>query len=309
MEKEIINKQVAVIGAGPGGITCAVDLKKENIDFILIDGGTPGGKINICPRIDNYPHYKKIPGPDLAMVFFQKLLDNNISIFGEYVISLTKKDNKFYVECDSTIFICDVVVIASGTQEKKLGFDKEDKLFAHGLSYCALCDGHFFKGQDVAIIGGGNAALKEAIYLSDLVKKLYIVHRRNQFRGLNNLVEELKNKTNVEIVTPYIPIKILGENHVEGLIIQNKETNELKTLQIKGLFPLIGQNPNTQFIHIDGVLDDYKNIPVDKNMMSINCNGLFACGDVLPRVIKQIYLSEYDAHQVIKGINKYFNNQ
>lgn len=307
MDKNIINKQICIIGAGPGGITAAVELNKLGFDFVLIDGSTPGGKVNIAPRVDNYPGYKEIPGPDLAMVFYQRLLDNNISIFGENVISLKKKNNKFYAECEDTIFVCDVCLCASGTTEKKLNLENEDKLFGHGISYCALCDGHFFKGQDVAVIGGGNAALKESIYLADLVKTLYVIHRRNEFRGSLKLVEELKQKDNVKILTPYIPIKIIGDETLTSLEILNKETNESLILSIQGLFPLVGQNPNTSYIQIDNVLDSYKCIPVNKDMMSINCEGLFAVGDVLPRVIKQIYLSEFDAKQAVKGITKYLN--
>lgn len=304
MGKEIIDKDVAILGAGPAGISAALVLKENNVDFVIIDGSTPGGKVNIAPRVDNYPGFEKIPGPDLAFALFQRLIDQNIEIQGENVVNLTKNGNKFDVECDYHIYHCRAVLVATGTQERKIGLDKEDAMFGHGLSYCALCDGHFFKGQNAAIIGGGNSALKEAIYLAPLVKKLYVIHRRNEFRGTLKNLNELKQFKNVEILTPYIPLKILGDNHVEGLIIQNKEDNSTRALDIQGLFPLVGQNPNTSFIHIDGALDDYRAVPVDKKMMS-HIDGLFAAGDVLPRVIKQIYLSEYDGKVAAKAIIEY----
>ena len=185
-----------------------------------------------------------------------------------------------------------------------VGLPKEDELFAHGLSYCALCDGHFFKGQDVAVIGGGNAALKEAIHLAGIAKKLYVIHRRNEFRGSMNLVNELKEMNNVEIITPYIPVEILGEDKVTGLVIENREDGSRRTLDIEGLFPLVGQIPNTQFIKIDGVLNKWGTIPVEKNMMT-SCEGLFAGGDVLPRDIRQIYLAEHDGMVASKSIIEY----
>lgn len=305
MSKEIINKKVVIIGAGPAGITSAIELKKENVDFVLIDGGVPGGKINIAPRVDNYPNYKEIPGPDLAFVFYTRLLENEIKIFAETVLLLKKEDDLFICECETVIYKSEYVIIASGTTEKKLELENEDRLFGHGISYCALCDGHFFKDKVIAVIGGGNAALKESIYLADIVNKLYVIHRRNEFRGILKLVKELKAKPNVEILTPYVTLKIIGDSQLESIDIQNSDTNEIINLKIDGLFPLVGQNPNTSFISIDGVLDDYKNIPVNDDMESINCKGLFAIGDVLPRITKQIYLSEFDAHRMIKGLNKY----
>ena len=297
--------QVIIIGAGPSGIACALKLKAANIDFLLIDGSTPGGKVNIAPRVDNYPGHKEIPGPDLAFVFFQRLMDAGISICGETVSSLTLENDKFSVKTDSNIYFSDFIYIASGTKERKVGLEKEDELLGHGLSYCALCDGHFFKGKEICVIGGGNSALKEAIHLSHLASKLFIVHRRNQFRGSEKLVGELREKDNVVILTPFIPLEIIGEDRVEGLKIKNVETSEERIINVDGLFPLVGQIPNTQFIKIDNVIDEYGTIPVNKEHES-NVKHLYAGGDVLPRNIRQIYLAEHDgmvaASNIIKAI-------
>lgn len=297
--------QAIVIGAGPSGITCALKLKEANIEFLLIDGSTPGGKVNIAPRVDNYPGHKEISGPDLAFVFFQRLMDAGISICGETVSSLTLENDKFSVKTDSNTYFSDFIYIASGTKDRKVGLEKEDELLGHGLSYCALCDGHFFKGKDICVIGGGNSALKEAIHLSHLASKLFIVHRRNQFRGSEKLVEELREKDNVVILTPFIPLEIIGEDRVEGLKIKNVETSEERIINVDGLFPLVGQIPNTQFIKIDNVIDEYGTIPVNKEHES-NVKHLYAGGDVLPRNIRQIYLAEHDgmvaASNIIKAI-------
>jgi len=295
-----------IIGAGPCGIGAAIKLKEQGVNFAIIDGSTPGGKVNIAPRVDNYPGFKEIPGPDLAFKLFERLLDKGVSITGDNILSLKKDKDLFILKGQYGEYAAKAVLIAVGTKERKLGLPKEDELFAHGLSYCALCDGHFFKGQDIAVIGGGNAALKEAIHLAGIAKKLYVIHRRNEFRGSNNLVNELKEMDNVEIITPYIPVEILGEDKVTGLVIENREDGSRRTLDIQGLFPLVGQLPNTGFVQIENVLDQWGTIPVNR-MMETNVSGLFAGGDVLPRDIRQIYLAEHDGVVASKSIIEYLN--
>ncbi|MGM9873863.1 MAG: NAD(P)/FAD-dependent oxidoreductase [Bacilli bacterium] len=299
--------QVIVIGLGPGGMGVSMALKEKDIDVLVIEKAVPGGKINVAPRVDNYPGYKKIKGPDLAFELYKKYKSYNIATIYHEVISLRKVDDILTVELDDNeILTADYVVIASGTKERLIGLDKEEELLGHGLSYCSICDGHFFKNKTVAVIGGGNAALKEAIHLSDIVSKLYLIHRRNEFRGSLNLVNELKEKSNVTILTPYIPLEIVGEDKVEGLVLQNKEDSSIKKLTIDGLFPLVGQLPNTQFIQLD-ILDNYGTIPVDKNKMS-KCDRVYAVGDVLPRDIRQIYLAEFDGKVAAKDIINKINS-
>ncbi len=295
-----------IIGAGPCGIGAALKLKEAGINFALINSGTPGGKVNIAPRVDNYPGFKEIPGPDLAFAFYERLMKAGIDIIPDTILSLTKEGEEFFLKGEYGEYQAKAVLIASGTKERKIGLAKEEELLGHGISYCSLCDGHFFKGADVAVIGGGNAALKEAIHLAGIVKKLYVIHRRNEFRGSNNLVNELKEMDNVEIITPYIPIEILGEDKVTGLVIENREDGTRRTLTIDGLFPLVGQLPNTTFIKIDGVLNEWNTIPVDREMQS-SVPGLFAGGDVLPREIRQIYLAEHDGTVAAKSIINYLN--
>ncbi len=302
----MIYHDVIIVGAGPGGIKAALELKKNDIDFIIMDYGAPGGKINIAPRVDNYLEYPKISGPDLAMNLFMKLMDNDISIVGEKILSISKEDDKFIVKSDYNLYQSKVVLLASGCQEKELNLPNEKEMFAHGLSYCALCDGHFFKNQDVAVIGGGNAAFTEAAYLASICKRVYLIHRRKEYRAVPKKINDLKAFDNVTYLTPYICISINGKDKLESITIKNVETNELEELKINGLFPLIGQNPNTDFIDIDNVIDSYRFVPVDENMMS-SCKGLFAIGDVLPRVVKQIFLAEKDALKAVESIKEYLN--
>ena len=265
---------------------------------------TPGGKINIAPRVDNYPRQHEIPGPDLAVIFFDRLMQEGVEFIGDEITSLDKKDDVFVLEGKNDTYYSKTVYIATGTVERKIGLPLEDELFGHGLSYCALCDGHFFKGQDVLVIGGGNAALKEAIHLAHIVKHLYVIHRRNEFRGSDKLVDELRGFDNVTIMTPYIPVEFIKEeDHLGGVKIQNRETNEEQVLKVQGVFPLVGQNPNSGFIKLD-IKNEWGNIPVERNMMT-RVSGAFAGGDVLPRDIRQIYLAEHDGMVAANSIKEY----
>ena len=295
-----------IIGAGPCGIGAAIELKKANVDVAVVEKGVPGGKVNIAPRVDNYPGKHEIPGPELAMDFYKRLIASGVELVGDEVIKLTKEGEYFELVCDSDVYYAKAVLIAVGTSERKLGLAKEDEMLGHGLSYCALCDGHFFRGKDIIVIGGGNSALKEAIYLSNLANHLTLIHRRNEFRGSNKLVDELKAKENVTILTPYIPVEILADDKITGLVIENREDGSRKELSTDGLFPLVGQIPNTQFVKINNILDEWGTIPVNKNHES-NVPGLFAGGDILPREIRQIYLAEHDGKISAKAIIEYLN--
>ena len=294
-----------ILGAGPCGIRTAIILKEAGLDIAVIEGSTPGGKINIAPRVDNYPGFTKIPGPDLAVEFFNWLNNAGVEMIPDMVTSLTKDDNIFHVDCEHGSYLAKTVLVATGTKERELGLPKEKELFGHGVSYCAVCDGHFFKGQDVLIIGGGNTALKEAIFMTDLAHHVYLIHRRNEFRGNKYLVTELENLPNATILTPYVPVSLLGDERLTGVVIENRETGEQKTLDVQGVFPLVGQIPNSQFIKIDNVKDEWGTIPVNSKTKQTGCEGLYAGGDILPRDIRQIYLSEVDGKAAAKAIIEY----
>ena len=299
---------VLIIGCGPAGMGAALVLKEAGADFAIIEKSTPGGKVNIAPRVDNYPGFKQIPGPDLAFALYERVMDKKVEIIADEVLTLRQnEDGTFHLTCSYNEYDAKVVFIASGTRERKLGFENEDRLLGKGLSYCALCDGHFFKDQVVACIGGGNVALKDAIYLSKMCKKVYLIHRRNEFRGEPRYVKEAQELSNIEIITPYIPLEILEENdHVSGLVIQNREDESTKTLEVDGVFPLIGQDANSEFVHVEGVKNEWGNIPFNKDM-STNVEGLFVGGDVTPREVRQIYLAEHDGKVAAKSILEYLN--
>ncbi|MCQ2086967.1 MAG: FAD-dependent oxidoreductase [Bacilli bacterium] len=302
------NKECIIIGAGPCGIGAAIELKKLGIESIIIEKGPIGGKVNIAPRVDNYPGYTEIPGPDLAFEFYKKAKANGIKIVGDEVLSL-EKNGEFVLTCKRETYNAKTVLISCGTKEKTLGLDKEEELFGHGISYCAICDGHFFRGQDAMVIGGDSSALKEAIYLTRLCSKVYLVNTDDEFKGLGKLITEFKNHDNVEILSPYVATELLGEESLEGVKLKNISTNEEVVVPVKACFPVVGQLPQSDFVKIDGVLDEIGTVPVNLRTMETNVPGLFAGGDILPRDIRQIYLAEHDGVVAARSIHKFLRGE
>ena len=209
-----------------------------------------------------------------------------IDVYDE-VVDISKKEGSFLVKTSYGEYESDAVIIATGTLEKKLGIPGEKEFFAKGVSTCAVCDGGFFKGQPMAIIGGGNSALEEALYLSSITEKVYIVHRRNQFRADQILVDKIKVDSHIEILTPYIPLEVKGDNMVSSIILKNVETNEIKEVEIKAMFAYIGADANTSFISNKEVLDEKGYIKVNSEMET-SIPGLFACGDCIAKNLRQV---------------------
>ena len=279
--------KVVVIGAGPAGITASIYLKRAGIDLVLIEKMMPGGKISLTHKIDNYPGFTSIGGSDLANHMMNQLMENNIEIVFDEVNEVVKEENKFIVRTTYGEYDADAVIVATGTVERKLGIPGEKEFFAKGVSTCAVCDGGFFKGQPMAIIGGGNSALEEALYLSSITNKVYVVHRRDEFRADQILVDRINEDPNIEIVTPYNPIEVKGDKMVSSLVLEHAKTKELKEFEIKAMFAYIGAEPNTSFVNIPTIFDEKGYINVNSEMETI-VPGLFACGDCIKKNLRQV---------------------
>lgn len=280
-------KTVVVVGAGPAGITAAIYLKRGGFNPILIEKMMPGGKVSLTHKIDNYPGFSSIGGSDFANNLMEQLMQNEIDITFDEVIDISKKDVGFSVKTLSTSYDADAVIVSTGTIERKLGIPGEKEFFAKGVSTCAVCDGGFFKGQPMAIIGGGNSALEEALYLTSLTKKVYVVHRRNEFRADKILVDKIKKDSHIEILTPYVPIEIKGDKKVSSLVLEHVETKELLEIELNAIFAYIGADPNSSFISIPEVLNE-KGYIIANNEMETSVPGLFACGDCISKNLRQV---------------------
>ena len=284
---------VLIIGAGPAGITSAISLKEAGLKVAILESYMPGGKVNIAPRVDNYPGYTKISGPDLAMEFFKKMNETHVEMIPTKVIKLVKEDI-FKVETSRGIFEADYVIVASGTDEEKLGLDNEKELLGHGLSYCAICDGHFFKDRIVMVVAEDKYAINEAIYLAGLAKEVIVVTSNNKLKGDKRSLDELKTFNNVRYIYNR-KIKELKGNPLTSVILDDDTE-----LDVNGIFPLLGYLPNTSFLD-KSLLDEDGFIKVNKEYET-NLKGLYAIGDVISRELKQIYLAVLDAKKVTDKI-------
>lgn len=298
------NKKVIIIGAGPSGITAAIYLKRAGFEPYLIEASMPGGKISLTHSVENYPGYDSINGADLAFKLISQLEKNQISISFETVTHVEKKEDLIFVKTSVDEYLAQAVIIASGTKEKKLEIPGEDKFLYKGISFCAVCDGGFYKGQPMAIIGGGNSALEEALYLKNLANPLYLIHRRNEFRGDQIVIDEIKKSDNIQIMTPYVPLEFIGEDSLNGLVVENVETKQKVTLNIKGAFEYVGALPNTEFIHDKEILNS-KGYILTNSKMETSIKGIYACGDVIEKDLRQIVTANNDGAIAAINVSNY----
>lgn len=298
------NKKVIVVGAGPSGITACIYLKRAGFDPYLIESTMPGGKISSTFKVDNYPGFDSISGADLAFKMMDQLQKNEIEIHFETVLEVKKKEELVYIKTDSEEYQAEAVIIATGTKEKKLNIPGEEEYFHKGISFCAVCDGGFFKNKPMAIIGGGNSALEEALYLENIAKPLYLIHRRKEFRGDQILIDELEKNENVKILTPYIPLRFIGEDKLTSLVIENVETKEQLTIEVNAAFEYVGASANTSFIKDKEILDEKGYIIVNSKMETA-VEGIYAAGDVTVKELRQIVTASNDGAIAAINVSSY----
>lgn len=269
-----------VIGAGVAGMTSALYLKRANLNILLIEKSAPGGQINKTTEIENYPGFKKIMGPDLAQNMYEQIKENHIDL--QYGNVLEIIDNQTYktIKTNKGEVKTKYVIIATGRVPRKLNLANEEELIGHGISYCAICDGFFFKNKKVAIVGGGNSALTGALYLSNIASQIYIINRSDNLRADKTLQDKVLAKDNIEILYNSKVTKILKEdNYLKGI-----EVND-NNIAVEGLFVYIGFDADISFA--SNLNNSHGYIIVDKNMQT-SINGIYACGDVCNKDVYQI---------------------
>lgn len=298
-----------IIGAGPAGMTAAVYASRAGLDTVMLEAGAPGGKLVKTYEISNWPGIKSSSGVDLAMNMF----DHSTSFGASYeygnVVEIKDGDLKTVVCEDGSEFQAKAVIVATGTQERLLHIPGESENIGRGVSYCAVCDGAFFKDEEVAVIGGGNAALEEALYLTQFAKKVYIVMRRDVFRADEIVVNEVKNNPKIELVQNYKPLSIQDDGEsVTSLTLVHTQTKEEKVLDVKGIFPYIGADPITTFLEKLNVVNEYGYMVVNEHMET-SVPLLYGAGDVRDKVLRQVVtavndgaIAAQDAFHKIKGI-------
>lgn len=267
-----------VVGSGISGMSAAIYLKRANLDILIFESYIPGGQINNTSNVENYPGFTKVDGPTLVMNIHNQINAMNIPLKYEKVINVTKEDN-FIVETNKEKYIAKNVVIATGRTPNKLGI--EDKFIGKGVSYCALCDGALYKDLEVVVVGGGNSAFEESLYLSKICKKVTILNRSENLRATKILQEEVFSKQNIEIIYNCIIDSINSENEKIVSVNTNKGI-----INCSGIFIYIGLTPNLDYLNID--VNKENNYIIVDNSMRTNIKGLYACGDVIKKDVYQI---------------------
>lgn len=284
---------IVIIGAGTAGLTAAIYALRSGKRVVVIEEDNFGGQIVESPRIENYPGIPKISGSEFA----EKLLDQACALGAETelerVLSIQLDGKLKKVITNANEYICKSVIIATGVKHRRLGLPGEDALVGEGVSYCAVCDGVFFKGKDVAVVGGGNSALEEAVLLSEYCETVYLIHRRDQFRAEAPLVRLVESKKNIRILFDSIAVELVGENTLKGLKVENVKTKEQRELKVEALFVNIGQIPENH--EFEGLieLDDDGYIQSGEDCIT-NIEGIFTAGDCRSKEIRQLTTAAAD---------------
>lgn len=279
---------VIVIGAGPGGLTAGLYASRANLSVLILDRGIYGGQMNNTAEVENYPGFKSILGPDLA----EKMYQGAIQFGAEYAYGSVEKvevngDLK-QVITDNETYEAPVVIIATGSQYRKLGVEGEAEYAGRGVSYCAVCDGAFFKDQPLAVIGGGDSAVEEGVYLSKLASNVNIIHRRDQLRAQKILQERAFANDKIDFTWDTVVTKINGDGQkVTSVSTHNKKTGEDGELKVNGVFIYVGVIPLTGPFKALGITDEQGWINTDE-LMRTNLPGVYAIGDVRAKELRQI---------------------
>ena len=304
-----VQYDVIIIGCGPAGLTAAIYASRANLSVLILEGETPGGKLTKTYEIENYPGIKKISGVDLAM----QMMEHGQQFGAEigYAMVTKVEDNGSYKTvhtADGQARTCKAVIVATGTRERKLDVPDAEQFTGRGISYCAVCDGAFYRNKKVVVIGGGNSALEESLYLTQLVEQVTIVIRRDQFRAEAKVVEKVLNNPKINVVYKHLPQQLeITDGKVTGLVIRNVETGELTTLECAGIFPYIGADPATEFLKDLGVLNPAGYMVVNSNMETA-VKGIYGAGDVIAKDLRQVVTATNDgaiaANSAVRWINE-----
>jgi thioredoxin reductase (NADPH) len=287
-----LHTKVLIIGSGPAGYTAAIYAARANLKPILVTGMTPGGQLTITTDVENYPGFGEvIQGPWLMSQMEQQSKNVGVDIQNDHIKDVDFADRPFVAIGESgKKYTADTIVISTGAQARWLGLESEKKFQGFGVSGCATCDGFFYKNKDVAVIGGGNTAVEEAIYLTNFANKVTLIHRRDSFRAEQILQERMFANKKIEVIWDSVLEEIVGTENplsVNGLIINNLQDNKTRELKVDGVFIAIGHVPNTSLFKGKLKLDDENYIITSPNSTKTSIEGVFAAGDVQDKIYRQ----------------------
>lgn len=294
---------ILIIGAGPAGLSCALYSARSGYSVIVLDPMGPGGQLLFIDEIENYPGHEKTSGYLLSEEIEKQCEKEGVVIEYSKATKIEKDNNTFFVSTDEDeTYIAKAVVVATGAKHKKLGLEGEEKYTGKGISYCATCDGPFFKGRTVVVAGGGDTALTDALYLSKLAKKVIIVHRRDQFRAQKVLQDRIKEKENISSIMGRNIVKINGEDsHLSSI-----ELDDGKLINTDGLFIFIGTTPSSEIVKDLALLEN--GFIKTNSKMETSLPGLFAAGDVTTTSFRQVVTAASDGARASHSADEYIQN-
>ena len=286
--------QVIIIGSGPAGLTAAIYAARANLHPLVIEGepsstsDQPGGQLMLTTDVENFPGFPDgIMGPELMQKFREQSIRFGAEFLTEKVTAVDFSERPFKVNVRNTQYTADAVIVSRGAQSLMLGLESESRLLGYGLSTCATCDGFFFRGHEIGVVGGGDSAVEEATFLTKFADKVILIHRRDSLRASKIMQERALNNPKIEFMWNTVVEDLIGDTKLEGAVVRNVLTDEVTTLPVTGLFVAIGHRPNTDLFK--GVLDMEDNgyLVTQPGSSYTNVPGVFACGDVQDHTYRQ----------------------
>jgi len=284
---------IVIIGGGPAGLSAAVYARRAGLTAAVLEQSIYGGQIVNTPEVENYPGVPRQSGVELAMALYNQANENGAEIILEGVTEARLTETPKALVTAGGEYLADAVIIANGARRRKLGCPGEEALAGHGVSYCATCDGAFFRGQEVAIVGGGNTALEDALYLANNCSKVTLIHRRDEFRGSRVLSDAVQTRRNIEILYNTTVEEIRGSEKVEDLIVRNKQSGATSVLPVAALFVAVGLEPDNALFDGQVQLDGAGYIMAGEDCKT-SLEGVFVAGDTRTKELRQIVTAAAD---------------
>ena len=294
---------IVIIGCGPAGMTAAIYAARANKKVLILEKETIGGQMSSAPLIENYPGYNSILGSELANNMYEQVINLGVDIELEEVTEI-KIDSKKLVITEDNTYETDAIILATGSKYRLLGLEKEVELIGKGIHFCVACDGAFYKEKTVAVIGGGNSAVINALTLSDLCKKVYLIQNLEKLTAEEALTDKIKNKDNIEIVLSATVEELVGEEELKAIIVNSKDAK--KTIELDGMFVSIGLVPQNELVKEILPVNKYGYILADNGATDIP--GIFVAGDCRDKLIRQITVAVSDGTTAALNAIEYLNN-
>ncbi|MCX5700321.1 MAG: thioredoxin-disulfide reductase [Candidatus Omnitrophica bacterium] len=300
---------LVIIGAGPAGLAAAIYAGRFKLSTLVFEKLSPGGQILLSPLIENYPGFPEgVSTFDLIDKFKKQVEDLGVAIENKEVLEIIPEGNSYLVKTSEGDFKAKCVIVSSGAKSKRIGVVGEEKLIGKGVSYCGTCDGPLFKNKDIVVIGGGDRAVEDAIFLVNYAKSISLVHRRSEFRASEILVEKVRKNNKIKLVLNSVVTEIIGDSKVEGIKIQNVLSKKTSEISCQGVFIFVGIIPNTEFVKNILEIDEFGFI-ITRPEMATSRRGIFACGDCIRKSLYQVVSACSDGATAADSAHKYLLKQ